>query len=74
MPGVRLCGCPRSADIVRRVKNIPQDIICFVDNCYGGFVEDYEPLEAGQTSCWIPHQESWGVTLDPSGGSHRWPG
>ncbi len=29
------------------VKNIKKDIIVFVDNCYGEFVEDKEPLQVG---------------------------
>ena len=34
----------RACDIV---KSISEDIIIFVDNCYGEFVEEIEPLEAG---------------------------
>lgn len=34
----------RACDIV---KSISKDIIIFVDNCYGEFVEDKEPLEVG---------------------------
>ena len=29
------------------VKNINKDLICFVDNCYGEFVEVKEPTEVG---------------------------
>ena len=29
------------------VKQIDSNIICFVDNCYGEFVELQEPLEVG---------------------------
>ena len=28
-------------------KEIKPDVICMVDNCYGEFVEDREPLEVG---------------------------
>lgn len=34
-------------EMVRFVKNIDQSIIIFVDNCYGEFVEDQEPLHVG---------------------------
>ena len=34
-------------EIVNFVKNIKSDIIVFVDNCYGEFVEKREPIEAG---------------------------
>ena len=33
--------------ICKIVKSKNQDCICFVDNCYGEFVEDKEPLEVG---------------------------
>lgn len=34
-------------EICRIVKKKNPNCICFVDNCYGEFVEDKEPLEAG---------------------------
>ncbi|WP_087972828.1 aminotransferase class I/II-fold pyridoxal phosphate-dependent enzyme [Oceanobacillus rekensis] len=34
-------------EMVRFVKEINQDIIVFVDNCYGEFVEEQEPLHVG---------------------------
>ncbi len=34
-------------ELVAFVKNIKPDIICMVDNCYGEFVEEKEPLEVG---------------------------
>ena len=34
-------------DIVRFVKDIRPDIICFVDNCYGEFTETLEPTDVG---------------------------
>jgi len=33
--------------MVRRLKAIKPDAVVFVDNCYGEFVEDREPTEAG---------------------------
>ena len=35
------------AEAIAFVKNINPNIICFVDNCYGEFVELQEPLEVG---------------------------
>ncbi len=34
-------------EIVARVKSINKNTICFVDNCYGEFVETSEPVAAG---------------------------
>ncbi|QLG39903.1 methionine gamma-lyase family protein [Paenibacillus sp. FSL W7-1088] len=35
------------ADMVARVKAIKEDVIVFVDNCYGEFTEEHEPTEIG---------------------------
>ncbi|KPU44840.1 methionine gamma-lyase [Oxobacter pfennigii] len=34
-------------DIIVLVKKVRKDVICFVDNCYGEFLDTYEPTEAG---------------------------
>lgn len=34
-------------EMVRRVKEIHPEVIVFVDNCYGEFVEEQEPTEVG---------------------------
>lgn len=34
-------------DIITFIKRIRQDVICFVDNCYGEFIDMEEPTEAG---------------------------
>lgn len=34
-------------EAIDAVKSINKDIICFVDNCYGEFVEDREPCDIG---------------------------
>ncbi|MBR7088875.1 MAG: methionine gamma-lyase family protein [Lachnospiraceae bacterium] len=34
-------------EIIKTVKNVREDIICMVDNCYGEFVEPLEPSNAG---------------------------
>jgi len=35
------------SSIIERIREVKRDIIIFVDNCYGEFVEMKEPLEAG---------------------------
>lgn len=37
----------RIGGLIAFIKGIKPDIICMVDNCYGEFVEEKEPLEAG---------------------------
>ncbi len=37
----------RIGELIAFIKNIKPDIICMVDNCYGEFVEEREPLEVG---------------------------
>ncbi|RWZ60407.1 methionine gamma-lyase family protein [Halobacillus fulvus] len=34
-------------EIIRFVRQIREDVIVFVDNCYGEFVEEHEPLQVG---------------------------
>ncbi|MCR5467512.1 MAG: methionine gamma-lyase family protein [Lachnospiraceae bacterium] len=34
-------------ELVSFIKSVKPDIICMVDNCYGEFTEDKEPLEVG---------------------------
>lgn len=38
---------PEIREIVAEVKNVKQDCICFVDNCYGEFVDVEEPTQVG---------------------------
>ncbi|WP_212391095.1 methionine gamma-lyase family protein [Sporosarcina beigongshangi] len=35
------------SEMVRKVKAINPDVVVFVDNCYGEFVEDKEPMQVG---------------------------
>lgn len=35
------------ANIIRQIKNVNPNIIIMVDNCYGEFVEEKEPIEVG---------------------------
>lgn len=37
----------RIGELIAFIKNIKPDVICMVDNCYGEFVEEKEPLEVG---------------------------
>lgn len=37
----------RIEELIKFIKSIRSDIICMVDNCYGEFVEEKEPLEVG---------------------------
>lgn len=37
----------RLGEVIRAVKQTRPDVICFVDNCYGEFVEPFEPTHAG---------------------------
>lgn len=37
----------RIGELITFIKNIKPDIICMVDNCYGEFTEEKEPLEVG---------------------------
>lgn len=32
---------------IREIRTVRQDVVVFVDNCYGEFVEDREPIEVG---------------------------
>lgn len=37
----------RIGELISFIKSIKPDILCMVDNCYGEFTEDREPLEVG---------------------------
>ncbi|MDY5775845.1 MAG: methionine gamma-lyase family protein, partial [Lachnospiraceae bacterium] len=37
----------RIGELIRFIKEIKPEVICMVDNCYGEFVEEREPLEVG---------------------------
>lgn len=37
----------RIGELIRFIKDIRQDIVCMVDNCYGEFVEIMEPTDVG---------------------------
>lgn len=54
--------------IVRYIKDIREDIICFVDNCYGEFVEIKEPTEVGADLCAGSLIKNPGGGIVPTGG------
>ncbi|MBE6068167.1 MAG: methionine gamma-lyase family protein [Clostridium lundense] len=35
------------SEIIKFIKNIREDVICFVDNCYGEFIDTLEPTDVG---------------------------
>ncbi|WP_097025443.1 aminotransferase class I/II-fold pyridoxal phosphate-dependent enzyme [Clostridium peptidivorans] len=35
------------SEIIKFIKNIREDVICFVDNCYGEFIDTTEPTDVG---------------------------
>ena len=37
----------RIGELIAFIKKIKPDVICMVDNCYGEFVEEREPIDAG---------------------------
>ena len=37
----------RIGELIAFIKDIKPDVICMVDNCYGEFVEEREPIEVG---------------------------
>lgn len=50
------------------VKNINKDLICFVDNCYGEFVEVKEPTEVGADLVCGSLIKNIGGGIAPTGG------
>ena len=54
--------------IVRAVKTIDERIVVFVDNCYGEFVETYEPCYWGADLCAGSLIKNPGGGLAPAGG------
>lgn len=50
------------------IKNIKPDCICFVDNCYGEFIEDKEPTQVGADIMGGSLIKNPGGGLAPTGG------
>lgn len=56
------------ADVVRSIRSTGRDVIIFVDNCYGEFVEEHEPIEAGADLVAGSLIKNMGGGVVPSGG------
>jgi cystathionine beta-lyase family protein involved in aluminum resistance len=54
--------------IITFVKSINNDSICFVDNCYGEFIEDKEPTEVGADLICGSLIKNIGGGIAPTGG------
>ena len=53
----------------RRIKEAAPDVVCFVDNCYGEFVEEVEPTHFGSVDLMAGSLiKNPGGTLAPAGG------
>ena len=61
-------SCEQIKEAVEFVRSIRDDIILFVDNCYGEFVEDKEPTDAGADICVGSLIKNPGGGLAPMGG------
>ena len=55
-------------ELISFIKGIKPDLICMVDNCYGEFVEEKEPTEAGADMCVGSLIKNPGGGLAPIGG------
>lgn len=56
------------ADVVRTIRSAGYDVVIFVDNCYGEFVEECEPIEAGADLIAGSLIKNMGGGVVPSGG------
>lgn len=54
--------------IIKCVKKTKRDVVCFVDNCYGEFVETKEPTEVGADLCVGSLIKNPGGGIAPTGG------
>lgn len=55
-------------ELISFIKNIREDIICMVDNCYGELTQDREPTEVGADMCVGSLIKNLGGGLAPVGG------
>ena len=58
----------RIGELIAFIKGIKPDVICMVDNCYGEFVEEKEPLEVGADMIVGSLIKNPGAGLAPIGG------
>ena len=55
-------------ELISFIKDIKEDVICMVDNCYGEFVEIIEPSDVGADLCVRSLIKNPGGGLAPTGG------
>ncbi|KOA20900.1 methionine gamma-lyase [Clostridium homopropionicum DSM 5847] len=55
-------------EIIECVKALKKDIICFVDNCYGEFIDIYEPTDVGADLVVGSLIKNIGGGITPTGG------
>lgn len=58
----------KMAEIIKAIREIKEDVIIFVDNCYGEFVETLEPTDVGADIMAGSLMKNPGGSLVPSGG------
>ncbi len=56
------------SDIIRKVKAVKPDVVVFVDNCYGEFLDDHEPTAVGADLAAGSLIKNIGGGIAPSGG------
>lgn len=55
-------------DIIKSIKNVRDDVICFVDNCYGEFIDIIEPTDVGADLAAGSLIKNIGGGIAPTGG------
>jgi cystathionine beta-lyase family protein involved in aluminum resistance len=55
-------------DAIKTIKSLRNDLICFVDNCYGEFIDTREPIEAGADLAAGSLIKNIGGGIAPTGG------
>ena len=53
---------------IKAIKDVREDVICFVDNCYGEFIDTREPIEAGADIAAGSLIKNIGGGIAPTGG------
>jgi cystathionine beta-lyase family protein involved in aluminum resistance len=54
--------------LIEYIKSLKHDVVCFVDNCYGEFVDTEEPIEIGADLCAGSLIKNPGGGIAPTGG------
>jgi cystathionine beta-lyase family protein involved in aluminum resistance len=53
---------------IKAIKDVREDVICFVDNCYGEFIDTREPIEVGADIAAGSLIKNIGGGIAPTGG------